>query len=79
MALALGACTDELLNPVSESTLNTTNFFKTSKDMDLAVLGIYSCYQSQISSDFYQFMELPSDNVYLGKWQTSVSLNELRI
>jgi len=70
-----GACTDDLINLVSESTLTTTSFFNTSKDMDLAVLGIYSNYQSQIQ--YYQLMELPGDNVYLGKWQTSPPLNEL--
>jgi len=70
-----GACTDDLINLVSESTLTTINFFKTAKDMDLAVLGIYSNYQSLIQ--YYSVMELPGDNLYLGKWQTSPPLNEL--
>lgn len=48
MTLLLGACHDELLNPIPESVLTTKNFFNTAKDMDMAVLGIYNRLQSML-------------------------------
>ncbi len=68
MTLILGACQKELLNPVPQSVLTTSNFFQTSKDMDLAILGIYSQLQSMVSSDRSVLLDLISDESYLGEF-----------
>lgn len=63
LALSFGACKEELLNPIPESILTTANAFNSAKDLNLAVLGIYSNYQARIQND-YELMEAPSDNMY---------------
>ena len=73
MTIILGACHKELLEPVPESTLTTSNFYKTAKDMNMAVLGIYGRLQyrkGRIYEDDKDrtFMEIPSDNIYFGTW-----------
>lgn len=60
----LFSCHDSLLNPVPESILTEANYYRTSSDIDLAVLGIYNRLQSRKPSD-YQIMEVPTDNLYL--------------
>ncbi|QNL49285.1 RagB/SusD family nutrient uptake outer membrane protein [Olivibacter sp. SDN3] len=57
-------CHDNLLNPTPESILTETNYYNTSKDIDLAVLGIYNSYQSRKPTD-YRILEVPTDNLYL--------------
>lgn len=76
MALSLGSCHDDLLNPVPESILTTANAFHSAKDIDLAVLGIYNRLQSRIPSDF-QLMEIPSDNMYGFYYATAPGMAEI--
>ncbi len=75
-AMALGACHDELLNPVPESVLTTVNAFNTASDMDLAVLGVYSKYQDRLPRD-YELMEMPSDNMYAFYFATAPGIEEI--
>ncbi|KAA9349830.1 RagB/SusD family nutrient uptake outer membrane protein [Larkinella humicola] len=71
LTLALSSCHDSLLNPTPESVLTSTNYYKTAKDMDLAVLGIYNRLQSRKPGD-YLLMEVPGDNLYMSA-NTSVA------
>lgn len=68
MMLLLGAasCTNKLLNLKPEDTLTSGNYYKTSNDMNLAVLGVYNALQQRKQTD-YLIMELPSDNLFLSK------------
>src|SRR5690606_31314041 len=50
---------------------NTENFYRVSKDIDKAVLGIYNRLQSRKSTD-YLLLEIPTDNLYAST-NTSVS------
>lgn len=78
MVLALGACHDELLNPVPESVLTTVNAFNTAKDMDLAVLGVYNAYKQRTQTD-YELMEMPSDNMYAFYFATAPGIEEITV
>jgi hypothetical protein len=69
--LLFSACQKELLEPNPESLLNTENFYQVSKDIDKAVLGIYSRLQSRKPTD-YLLLEIPTDNLYAST-NTSVS------
>jgi tetratricopeptide (TPR) repeat protein len=76
--LALGACHDELLNPVPESVLTTVNAFNTANDLNLAVLGVYSRYQDRLQTD-YELMEMPSDNMYAFYFATAPGIEEITV
>lgn len=78
VALSLGSCHDELLNPVPESILTTANAFNLAKDVDLAVLGIYSRLQSRVPSD-YELMEIASDNMYGYYFANSPGMAEIDV
>ncbi|MGV3587319.1 MAG: RagB/SusD family nutrient uptake outer membrane protein [Adhaeribacter sp.] len=71
LSLGLGACHQELLEPNPESLLTTANFFNSAKDMDQAVLGVYSRMQARKPGD-YLLLEVPTDNLYLSS-NTSVA------
>src|SRR5690606_6823911 len=78
MALSLGACHDQLLNPVPESVLTTANAFNKASDLNLAVLGIYSAYQSRLTTD-YELMEAPSDNYHGYYFAVSPGMAEIAL
>ena len=78
VAAALGACHDELLNPVPESVLTNVNAFNTAKDMNLAVLGVYATYQDRIQDD-YELMEMASDDMYAFYFGTSPGIEEITV
>src|SRR5690606_22365854 len=78
MALSLGACHDQLLNPIPESVLTTANAFKKASDLNLAVLGVYSLYQSRLPTD-YELMETPSDNLYGVYFAVSPGMAEIAL
>jgi starch-binding outer membrane protein, SusD/RagB family len=64
ISITLSGCHDSLLNPIPESVLTESNYYNTSNDINLAVLGIYNRLQSRKPSD-YQILEVPTDNLYL--------------
>ncbi len=66
LAIMIGAagCHDALLNMEPESILTTSNYFKSSSEMNKAVIGIYSNLQARRQTD-YIIMEAPSDNLYM--------------
>lgn len=64
LILGVTSCHDSLLNMDPPSVLTTTNFFKSSADINQAVLGTYSALQSRKQTD-YLLLEAPSDNLYM--------------
>jgi len=64
------SCSKNIIELTPDSELTTAQYYKISKDMDLAVLGIYSAYQSRKPTD-YMLLELPSDNLYRSTYTLS--------
>lgn len=63
VVFGLMSCQKELLHPVPPSILTSSNAINTSKDINLAVLGIYQVLQKRAQSDF-EVMEAPSGNMW---------------
>lgn len=63
IAMGASSCSKNIIELTPDSELTTAQYFKTAKDMDLAVLGIYSNYQTRRQTD-YILLELPADNLY---------------
>lgn len=65
LVILIGAagCHDSLLNMRPESILTNDQFYRTSSDMNRAVVGVYSALQARRMTD-YITMEIPSDNIY---------------
>ena len=76
IAIFLGACNKDLLYPIPKSILTTANAFNTAKDLNLAVLGIYSGYQDRLPHD-YELMDAPSDDMYAEYFATAPGLAEI--
>lgn len=76
LTLSMGACNKELTELTPDSELTTTDYYKTAKDIDLAVLGIYSSYQSRKPTD-YILLELPTDNLYRSTYTLSAGADDL--
>jgi tetratricopeptide (TPR) repeat protein len=74
--LGLGSCHDELVNMTPPSELTTADFFKTSQDMDLAMLGVYNSLQVRKPND-YMLLELPADNLYRSSYTSDAGANEM--
>jgi hypothetical protein len=70
------SCEKRLLYPVPESILTTTNAFNSSKQINLAVLGIYNNLQSRVQTD-YQLMEIPSGNMWNAYSATAPGMDEI--
>ncbi|WP_236978912.1 RagB/SusD family nutrient uptake outer membrane protein [Membranihabitans maritimus] len=78
VVFVFGSCHDELLSPVPESVLTTSNAFNTSGDIDLGVLGVYNSLQSKVQKD-YLLMEMTSDNMYAEYYATEPGLAEVEV
>lgn len=78
LGFGFGSCHNDLLNPVPESVLTTSNAFNSSSDIDLGVLGIYNSLQSKVQKD-YLLMEMTSDNMYAEYYATEPGLAEVEV
>jgi hypothetical protein len=76
LALSTGACNKNLTEITPDSVLTTTDYYKTAKDIDLAVLGIYSSYQTRKPTD-YILLELPTDNLYRTTYTLSAGADDV--
>ncbi|WP_146898038.1 RagB/SusD family nutrient uptake outer membrane protein [Adhaeribacter aerolatus] len=76
LLIGLGACNDELVNMTPDSDLTNADFFKTSSDLDLAVIGVYSSLQVRKPTD-YLLLELPTDNLYRSTYTSAAGANEV--
>lgn len=70
------SCHDQLLEPVPESILTTTNAFVSANDINLGVLGVYSGLQTKVQRD-YLIMEVPTDNEYVEYYATEPGISEM--
>lgn len=76
--LSVISCKKSLLDPVPESVLTSKQAFNSAKDLELAVLGIYSVLQSRVQTD-YELMEAPSGNAFGFYFANSPGLDEISI
>ena len=75
-SLALGSCNDLILDLSPQSVLTEADFYKTADDMEGAVLGIYSSYQSRKPRD-WAILEMPTDNIHRTGYFNIGGLDEL--
>lgn len=68
IALGFSACQDAVTELTPLSTLTEANFYKTSDDMERAVIGIYSSYQSRMPRD-WALLEMPADNLHMSSYR----------
>lgn len=64
--LGLTSCEVVDLEPIS--SLTESNFYQTAGDMDKAVLGVYSRYQSRMPRD-WTLLEMPTDHLYMSSYR----------
>jgi len=76
LTLSTAACNKELTEITPNSVLTTTDYYKTAKDIDLAVLGIYNSYQTRKPTD-YILLELPTDNLYRTTYTLSAGADDV--
>jgi len=76
VTMCLTACQDKYLELTPPSELTEADFYKTAKDMNGAVLGIYSRYQSILPRK-WTLTEMPSDNLYMTGYHTIGGLDEV--
>ncbi|MDR6783928.1 hypothetical protein ABIE26_002683 [Pedobacter africanus] len=76
LTLTITACNKDLTEIKPDSVLTTTDYYKTAKDLDLAVIGIYSSYQSRKPTD-YILLELPTDNLYRTTYTLSAGADDV--
>ena len=75
-SLVLGSCDDLILNLSPQSVLTEADFYKSAEDMEGAVLGIYSSYQSRKPRD-WAVLEMPTDNIHRTGYFNIGGLDEL--
>ena len=68
LALATAGCQDAVTELKPLSTLTEANFYRTADDMDRAVIGIYSSYQSRMPRD-WALLEMPADNLHMSSYR----------
>lgn len=63
IVLSLSSCSDFLdLKPISD--ISVDDFYKTQSQIELATIGLYGTLQDVYVSDYIDFAELPSDNIF---------------
>ena len=72
LSLLMGACQQDFIEVLPESTLTVDALYKTDKDFQDAVVGVYSGFRAPYSR-FWQFSDLRSDDVG-HYWQGRVDL-----
>lgn len=75
-SLCLASCNDLILDLTPQSELTEANFYKKAKDMEGAVIGIYSSYQSRKPRD-WSLLEMPTDNIHRTGYFNIGGLDEL--
>src|SRR5690554_1423403 len=73
---AFSGCNDLVLDLTPQSVLTEADFYKTAQDMEGAVLGIYSSYQSRKPRD-WAVLEMPTDNIHRTGYFNIGGLDEL--
>lgn len=68
-SIVIMGCQKEVIDLLPPSSLTEADFYKTSKDLNSAVLGVYIGYQKRQPTD-WALLELPSDNLYRTGYST---------
>lgn len=68
LAIGISACEDAVTELTPQSTLTEANFYKTADDMDRAVIGIYSRYQSRMPRD-WALLEMPTGQLHMSSYR----------
>ncbi len=74
MMFAWSACDDHVVNLTPESTLTEADFFHTAGQIENAVIGIYSHYQSKLPNDWH-LKEFPTDHLHISTYRFVTGLN----
>ncbi len=75
-SLALSSCNETILDLRPQSVLTEADFYQTAQDLEGAVLGIYSNYQSRKPRD-WAVLEMPTDNIHRTGYFNIGGLDEL--
>ena len=75
-SLSMGACNDLILDLTPQSVLTEADFYKTAQDIEGAVIGVYSSYQSRKPRD-WAILEMPTDNIHRTGYFNIGGLDEL--
>ena len=75
-SLSMGACNDLILDLTPQSVLTEADFYKTAQDLEGAVIGVYSSYQSRKPRD-WAILEMPTDNIHRTGYFNIGGLDEL--
>jgi hypothetical protein len=67
-SLLLEACHDSVIDLDPISTLTEANFYQNSSDLNQAVIGIYSNYQSRLPRD-WAMLEMPTDHLHMSSYR----------
>ncbi|HEY0667805.1 MAG TPA: RagB/SusD family nutrient uptake outer membrane protein, partial [Sphingobacteriaceae bacterium] len=70
------ACQKEVIDLTPQSLLTTKDFYKTARDIDGAVLGVYSRYQARMPRD-WAILEMPTDNMHTTGYFAIGGMSEL--
>src|SRR5690606_10519636 len=68
-SIGIMGCQKEVIDLLPPSSLTEADFYKSAKDLNSAVLGIYNGYQKRQPTD-WALLELPSDNMYRTGYST---------
>lgn len=68
LMLSLQACHDRVTDLTPISSLTEANFYRAADDLDRAVLGIYSRYQSRLPRD-WAMLEMPTDHLHMSSYR----------
>lgn len=66
--LMIGSVSCEVIGLEPISSLTEANFYKTAADMDKAVIGVYSRYQSRMPRD-WALLEMPTDHLHMSSYR----------
>lgn len=68
LAIGFSACQDAVTELKPLSTLTEANFYQTSDDIERAVIGIYSRYQSRMPRD-WALLEMPTESIHMSSYR----------
>ncbi|MEX0772840.1 MAG: RagB/SusD family nutrient uptake outer membrane protein [Balneolales bacterium] len=74
LVAGLAACHDSVTNLSPESELTAPGFYQNAQDLNAAVLGVYSSYQSRLPND-WTMLEMPTDNMHRTGYHNIADLN----
>ncbi|SMO62708.1 RagB/SusD family nutrient uptake outer membrane protein [Fodinibius sediminis] len=74
LTLSWSGCEDSVVNLTPQSELTEANYFKQANQINDAVVGIYSHYQSKLPNDWH-LKEFPTDHLHISTYRFITGLN----